>query len=237
MRKLSPHLFLGLNNEVFNCETCIKAKSHRTIYPGSMSKSLFPFDLIHTDVWGPSPITSKSGCRWFILFTYDFSRMTWVYLIKTKDEVPVVFQNYYQMVKTQFEREIKVVRSDNGTEYVNSTLQKKFKEKGILHETSCVGTPQQNVVAERKNRHILETARSILFENHVPSVFWDNAVSFSVYLINRTPTKINNFRTPLQTLSTQITIPSILNLPPKIFGCIAYVHVQKKFRSKLDPCA
>ena len=68
--------------------------------------------------------------------------MTLIYLLKTKDEVPVVFQNYYKMVKTQFEREIKVVRSDNGTEYVNNTLQEFFKEKGILHETSCVGTPQ-----------------------------------------------------------------------------------------------
>jgi GAG-pre-integrase domain/Integrase core domain len=142
MRKLSPSLFLSLENEDFTCETCIKAKSHRTSYHSSNSKSINPFDLIHTDVWGPAPVISKSGYRWFVLFTDDCTRMTWLYLLKNKDEVPNVFQIFFKMVKTQFEKDIKMVRSDNGREYINQNLQIFFSEKGIIHETSCVRTPQ-----------------------------------------------------------------------------------------------
>jgi GAG-pre-integrase domain len=95
MRKLSPNLFTSLQNEQFVCEICIKAKSHRTTYPDSSNKTSQPFDLIHTDVWGPSPVVLKSGCRWFILFTDDHTRMTWLYLLKTKNEVPQVFQVFF----------------------------------------------------------------------------------------------------------------------------------------------
>jgi transposase InsO family protein len=237
MKKLFPTLCTGLNDEHFICETCIKAKSHRSTYHLSNNKSQEPFDLVHSDVWGPSPTISKSGYRWFVLFTDDCTRMTWLYLLKTKDEVSTSFRNFYNMVKTQFRRSIKMVRSDNGREYVNQNLQKNFTENGIIHETSCVGTPQQNGIAERKNRQILETARSLLFENHVPQYFWDNVVSTAVYLLNRVPSKANDFKTPLQALAAHVDIPSYLNLPPKIFGCLAYVHVQKKFRSKIEPYA
>jgi transposase InsO family protein len=108
------------------------------------------FDLIHSDVWGPSPVVSKSRFRWYLIFVDDYSRMTWLYLLKTK-EVKKVFKEFITMVKIQFERNIKVIRSDNGTEYMNFDVQTILKEEGIVHETSCVGTPQQNGVAECKN--------------------------------------------------------------------------------------
>ena len=217
-----------------SCETCIKAKSHRSTYLANDNKKLALFDLIHTDVWGPSPIMSKSGYRWYLSLTDDCSRMTWLYLLKTKAEVKKVFKDFITMVKTQFETNIKVIRSDNGTEFVNQELQLFFKENGILHETSCVGTPQQNGVAERKNRHILEISRALLIESNVPKYFWDSAVLFAVYLMNRTPTRVNDFKTPLQVFSEHMKLKSVLNLIPKIFGCIVYVHLQKEFRSKLD---
>jgi hypothetical protein len=95
MRKLSPILFTSLQNEQYVCETCIKAKSHRTTYPDSSNKTSQPIDLIHTNVWGLFLVVSKSDCRWFILFTDDHTRMTWVYLLKTKNEVPQVFQAFF----------------------------------------------------------------------------------------------------------------------------------------------
>jgi hypothetical protein len=108
---------------------------------------------------------------------------------------------------------------------------------GIIHETSCTGTPQQNGIAERKNRHILEITRALLIETNVPNIFWDNAITFSIYLMNRMPTQVNNFETPLKHFSAHLKINSIQNLIPKIFGCIVYVHLQKQFRSKLEPRA
>jgi Reverse transcriptase (RNA-dependent DNA polymerase) len=163
--------------------------------------------------------------------------MTWVYLLKKKDEVAKVFKSFYTMIQNQFDKGIKVFRSDNGGEFVKRTLREFFVNKGIIHETTCVGTPQQNGVAERKNRHILETARSLLFEYRVPQYFWDCAVIMAVYMINRLPTKANDFHTPLNTLDKFVSIPSILNLPPKIFGCVAYVHIQKQHRTKIEPNA
>jgi len=82
--------------------------------------------------------------------------MTWLYLLKTKDEVSKVIQDFHKLVKTQFGKEIKTIRSDNGTEYLNQRVQNFFRENGIIHETTCVGTPQQNGIAERKKRHLLE---------------------------------------------------------------------------------
>jgi hypothetical protein len=114
MKKLCPQLF-NFNCEKIFCETCIKAKSHRSIYPLSNTKALAPFDLIHTDVWGPSPIISKAGYRWYIIFVDDFSRLTWLYLLKTKENVKDIFRIFITMIRTQFEKNIKVIRSDNGT--------------------------------------------------------------------------------------------------------------------------
>jgi transposase InsO family protein len=237
MEKLLPCLFSGLDSSNLTCETCIKAKNHRVSYPTSSNKRATPFDLIHSDVWGPSPVTSICGYKWFVLFIDDCTRMTWVYLLKGKNEVSEVFKSFYYMIQNQFGKGIKFVRSDNGGEFVNIRLKDFFIEKGIIHETTCVRTPQQNGIAEIKNRHVLETSRALLFEYKVPQVFWDSAVSMAVYVINRLPTTANNFQTPLKTLEQFVPIPSVQSLPPKIFGCVAFVHIPKHQRSKLEPHA
>ena len=92
-------------------------------------------------------------------------------------------------------------------------------------------------MAERKNRHILETARALLIGMNVPSHHWDDTVVTAVHLLNRMPSKVLQFKTPLQILSTHFSLPSILLIPPRIFGCVAFVHLHKNQRTKLDPCA
>ena len=141
------------------------------------------------------------------------------------------------MVHTQFNRKIQILRSDNGGEYVNLNMQTFFQANGLIHQTSCSHTPQQNGVAERKNRILLEMTRALIIESHVPKSFWPEAVATAVYLSNRLPTKILDHKTPLQILETQNQIPPGLTLPPRIFGCTVFVHVPKADRSKLDPCA
>jgi transposase InsO family protein len=153
--------------------------------------------------------------------------MTWLYLLKHKSKVANCFLDFSNLIERQFGKKIKVLRSDNGGEFVNNFLGSFFKNNGIIHETSCAGTPQQNGVAERKNRHILEIARSLLFEKNVPQIFWNHAISTAVYLMNRMSSSTLNFRTPLQKLSSFVRIPSALNLAPKVFGCTTYVHVPR----------
>ena len=118
------------------------------------------------------------------------------------------------------------------------SLEHFFEEKGILHQSSCTDTPEQNGIAERKNKHLLEVARAMMFYMNLPKYFWGDAVLTASYLINRMPSKVLQYSTPLECFK-KIFPESRVNsdLPLKIFGCTAYVHIPKKSRSKLDPRA
>ena len=140
MKHLFPELFLHTSDFELKCDTCILAKSHRVTYPLSMNKSDVPFALIHSDVWGPSPVSTMSGIRWFVIFVDDCTRMTWLYLLKHKDEVLDVFKSFRAMIQTQFSAKIQVLRSDNGGEYMNQRFSDYFQQHGLIHETSCSQT-------------------------------------------------------------------------------------------------
>ncbi|CAL2264875.1 unnamed protein product [Prunus armeniaca] len=140
-------------------------------------------------------------------------------------------------MKTQFNAQIQILRSDNGGEFVNHDFQTYFQQHGIIHETTCPQTPQQNGVAEQKNRHFLETSRALLIGAHVPCHHWDDAIVTAVHLINRMFSGVLTFKTPLQVLAQHRPLPSVLVLTLRIFGCVAFVHFHKNQRSKLDLCA
>ena len=125
--------------------------------------------MIHCDVWGPYRVQSSCGARYFLTIIDDFSRTVWTYLLLEKSEVQNVLQNFCAMAMKQFDKEVKTVRSDNGTEFM--CLARYFREKGITHQTSCVATPQQNGRVERKHMHILNVARSLLFGGNSLFVF------------------------------------------------------------------
>ncbi|RVX01548.1 Retrovirus-related Pol polyprotein from transposon RE1 [Vitis vinifera] len=134
-----------------------------------------PFELVHTDVWGPCRTASTLGFQYFVTFIDDYSRSPF----------------------TSF-----------------------MSHHGILHQSSCAHTPQQNGVAERKNRHLVETARTILLHSNVPFRFWGDAVLTACYLINRMPSSV---------LHDQI--PHFL--PPRVFGCTCFVHILTPGQDKL----
>ncbi|KAE8709757.1 Protein farnesyltransferase/geranylgeranyltransferase type-1 subunit alpha [Hibiscus syriacus] len=165
----------------------------------------------------------------------DYSRTTWVFLMREKSEVESLFKSFYQKVETQFDTKIKILRSDNGSEYLNKTLGYFFKEKGIVHLTSCVNTPQQNGVAERKNRHLLEVTRSLMFAANAPKYLWGEALLTATYLINRMPSKTLDFKIPTKVLFQLYPHFKHLNssLSPRVFGCTTFVHIHN--RGKLDP--
>lgn len=236
MKHLFPQLFSNLNYSDFKCDTCILAKIHCVPFPISPNKCDIPFVLIHYDVQGPSPIITVSSIRWFVTFVNDCTGMTWLYLLKHKDEAFGVFHAFHAMIKNQFSSKVRVLKSDNGGEYVNQDFQAYFQLNGLLHETSCAQNPQQNGVVERKNRHILETTRALLIGTKVPGRHQDDVVVTTVHLLNQMPSKVLHFKTPLQALSNHVNLPSILLIPPCIFECVAFVHLQKNQQTKLDPC-
>ena len=237
LKKLFPSLFKNIDVSCFHCEVCELAKSHRISYPLSMNKSPTPFMIIHSDVWGPSKVSTLGGSRWFVTFIDDCTRMTWLWIMKSKGEVNLLFQRFHKMVKTQYNAQIQVLRSDNGGEYNSFELKHFLEEQGIVHQTTCPDTPQQNGVAERKNRHLLEVVRASLFEANMPSSYWGEALTSAVYLINRTPSCSIDFQTPHQALNKCVNAPSVPNLQPHVFGCVVFVHLHKHQRHKLAPQA
>lgn len=134
-----------------NCSVCPCAKQVRNSFPTSSIQTSACFELVHMDVWGAYKVPTFDGNRFFLTMGDDFSRMTWVYLLKLKFDACVVIKQFIVYVKTQFGRFVKVIRSDNGTEFVNSVCKELFNNFGIIHQKSCAYTPQQNGVVERKN--------------------------------------------------------------------------------------
>ncbi|GAB2287157.1 hypothetical protein Dimus_039808 [Dionaea muscipula] len=163
--------------------------------------------------------------------------MTWVTLMKNKGDVSSAFKKFYAMVETQYKTRIQVLRSDNGREYVNSDLGTFLATKGIVHQITCPYTPQQNGVAERKNRHLLDIIRASLLGAHTPLSFWGEALASTTYIINRVPSKVIEFQTPYDTLTNLVPCPPQPNLEPRVFGCVAYVHLYAHQRTKLKPRA
>ena len=128
-------------------------------FNNSVSHVLSPFDLIHSDVWGPSSITTLGGSRYFVIFVDDFSRYTWIYLFKNPSERYQIYCDFTKMIETQFSKPIKVFKSDNAQEYQAHEFTSILHQYGIVPHSSCVGTSQQNDKAERKLRHILDVVR------------------------------------------------------------------------------
>ncbi|KAH9675580.1 retrovirus-related pol polyprotein from transposon RE1 [Citrus sinensis] len=199
------------------------------------SVSPVPFMVVHSDVWGPSKVSTIGGARRFVSFIDDCSRMTLIFLMKSKGEVNSLFQRFHKMVTTQFQTQIRVLHTDNGGEYMSTAIQQFLKSQGSVHQTTCVGTPQQNGVAEQKNRHLLEVVRASLIQAHMPLSYWGEALASAAYLINRTPSSSLGFQTLFQVLNDAIMSPNVPNLPPHVFGCVAFVHLPQQ--DKLSPRA
>lgn len=159
--------------------------------------------------------------RFFLTIVDDFSRFTWVYLLKFKSETCVLVQQFLAYVKTQFDKTVKVVRTDNGAEFVNSVCDELFKASGIMHQTTCAYTPQQNGEAERKHKHILEVTRALRFQAGIPIHLWGYCVLAAVYIINRLPNSFLAYQTPYKRLHGKV--PSYNHL--RVIGCLCYAKL------------
>ena len=159
------------------------AKSHLLPFHSSSSCSSFPLEIVHSDVWGPSPISSLKKFRYYVIFFDDYSRFTWIYFMQHKSEVPHIFSLFKAQVENLLNHTIKTLRTDGGTEY--KPIPTKFPK--IIHQPTCPYTPQQNGVAERKHRHIIELSIAIMTQAFIPLSYWDEIFSSVVYLINRLP--------------------------------------------------
>ncbi|KAK1429347.1 hypothetical protein QVD17_11555 [Tagetes erecta] len=217
------------------CEICHQAKQTRTSFKLSNHKSNQLGDLMHMDLWGPFKVTSREGYKYFLTIVDDFSRAVWVYLLKSKDEVINRVTVFFKLVETQFNQKIKIVRSDNGTEFVNKQMNHFFEQNGVIHQTTCAYTPQQNGIVERKHRHLLNNARSLMFQGNIPLYMWTECILTATYLINRLPSSILAGKSPYELLFK--TKPLLFYL--RSFGCLCFctnLNPESKFDSRSIKC-
>ncbi|KAJ9567027.1 LOW QUALITY PROTEIN: hypothetical protein OSB04_002993 [Centaurea solstitialis] len=319
----------------FHCKSRQLGKHTRRPYPLRVSSRVgFSFELVHSD--GPCPIKSTLGFEYFITFINDYSRATWVYLLKSRSEVFTIFREIHSYIRNHFNSSIKTLRSDNAKEYFSTDFSSYLKTHGIIHEPSYVYTSQQNgvrkvlgtkskkkgekarkmnfletehscdcemaiphrercytlegfrtinrrpesskveeeqrmnlklktmlkrsekslivslfsvvrtiprltytilfpiSVAERKNRHLLDVARTLMFQSYVPKRFWGDAILTAAYVINRIPTPVLHGKSLFSVLFPKGTP---FPLTPRIFGWVSYVHDHSQQLTKLDPRA
>ncbi|GJR79770.1 putative RNA-directed DNA polymerase, partial [Tanacetum coccineum] len=232
---LKHDLNLTKNTNVSVCETCHRAKQTREPFPLSDHKSVKLGELVHLDLWGPYKVSSREGFKFFLTIVDDFSRAVWTYLLKTKDEVFEHIVSFINLIHNQFNIKIKTFRSDNGTEFVNKKIFSLFVDLEIIHQTSCPHTPQQNRIAERKHRHLLNVARSLMFQGGIPLNFWSGCILTAVFLINRLPSSVFSGRSPYELLYKKKPNLSLL----KCFGCLCFSTIlnnSDKFTSRSEKC-
>ncbi|RVW81354.1 Retrovirus-related Pol polyprotein from transposon RE2 [Vitis vinifera] len=181
-----------------NCHSCSTNKAHQLPFHKHGLTSTTPFDLLYTDVWGPSPTPSLNGHRYYVIFVDHFTKYVWFFPLHQKSDVKTIFPHFYKMIETRFNIKIKGVYSDNGGEF--TVLRPFFTTHGISHYTIAPYTPQQNGVSERRHRHIVETGQTLLSHASLPSEYWAYAFATATYLINRLPSHVLHHKSPLQAL-------------------------------------
>jgi hypothetical protein len=141
--------------DISDCSRCKLVKFSAFPFNWSISVSSLPFDLIHSDVWKPSPVFIKRGSRYYVSFIDDHIHYCWVYLMKHRSKFFEIYASFQALVKTQHSAVIKCFRCDLGGEYTSNNFCQLFALDGTIHQTSCIDT-QKNGVAERKHRHIIK---------------------------------------------------------------------------------
>ena len=157
--------------------------------------------------------------------------------METRVELFSIFKKFHAEIRTQFNTYIRILRSDNAKEYFSMTFSSFMSSHGILHQSSCAYTPQHNGMAERKNRHLVKTICTLLLHHKVPQHFWRDAILAACYLINRMTSSILHDQIPHSVL---LPNQPLFCLPPRVFGCICFVHIltlgQDKLLAKATMC-
>lgn len=215
-----------------NYIACVEAKQARKPFKKiDHSKATSLLELVHCDLFGPMSEVSLQGNRYGLILVDDFSRMIFVYFLASKADVKEKFKSFQSFVERQTGAKIKIVRTDNGTEFVNQDLSSHFSSCGIVHQTTVPHSPQQNGIAERTIRFVIEKARSMLAGSFLSKSYWQDAVQTAVYLKNRSPHRaLGGSLTPFERWYN--VKPNLAHL--KVFGCRALVHVPSCERKKLD---
>ncbi|KAJ4807334.1 Gag/pol [Rhynchospora pubera] len=227
-RKIIVDNNLPCNKSEFHmCTACNLAKSHKLPFTCSNTVSYAPLELIHADVWGPAPVVTTNGFRYYLVFVDDFTKFVWIFFLHSKDEVLQVFTTFKLQVENLLSSSIKILCTDGGTEF--KPIAKRFPQ--LVHQVTCPYTPEQNGVAERKHRHIVELSLAAISHASLPLRLWDEVFSSTVYLINRLPPANFSTLSPFELLFNRP--PDYLSL--RVLGSQCFPYTRPYNQHKLQP--
>ncbi len=244
----------GLNicdtkTEPLQCTGCVLGKAHRTAIPKkSYTRASRILELIHSDVNGPLEVPSIGGSHYFVTFIDDFSRWTSLYTMKAKSDTFECFKKFHvqaerhtgtrigsvNIIKRSNKpaEELKAIRTDNGGEYISNEFKSYLQKHGIQHQLTVAYTPQQNGVAERMNRTLMDSVRSLLQTAHLDKKFWAEALSTAVHIRNR----VFSRSLPRNTTPYERWVGKTPDLSYfRVFGSKCWIVVPKSEVKKLDP--
>jgi transposase InsO family protein len=240
LNRLTKHdLVRGLKDVKFEknklCSSCQAGKQVANTHPNKSQMSTHrPLELLHMDLFGPTSFVSICGNSYCLVIVDDYSRFTWVYFLRDKSIVFETFKSFAILAQNQFEFDIKKVRSDNESEFKNARIDEYCDDKGIKHEFSSKYTPEQNCIVERKNRTLIDMARSMLAECNVSDSYWAEAINTACHASNRLYCHKLLKKTPYELLIGRK--PNILYF--RVFGCKCYILRKgsrlSKFEKKCD---
>ncbi|GJR91700.1 putative ribonuclease H-like domain-containing protein [Tanacetum coccineum] len=219
-RLVKGNLVRGLPTKLFQndhtCVACQKGKQHKASCKAKLVSSIsHTLQLLHMDLFGPTSVRSINHKTYCLVITDDFSRFSWTFFLRTKDETSAILKDFIRQIENQLNQKVKTIRCDNGTEFKNRDIIEFCGLKGIKREYSNARTPQQNGVAERKNRTLIEAARTMLADSFLPNTFWAEAVSTACYVLNRVLVTKPHNKTPYELLTGKTPIISYI----RPFGC------------------
>ncbi|GJZ85920.1 putative ribonuclease H-like domain-containing protein [Tanacetum coccineum] len=186
---VKDNLVRGLPTKRFEndqtCVACLKGKQQRDSCKSKVLNPITkPLFMLYMYLFGPNFVSSLMHKKYCLVVIDDYSRFTWVFFLTTKDETSEILNNFIKEIEDLVDKKVKIIRSDNGTEFNNKVMDDFCREKSIKREYSVARTPQKNGVAERKNRTLIGAARTMLADSKLPTTFWAKAVSTACYVQN-----------------------------------------------------
>ncbi|KAI3818972.1 hypothetical protein L1987_12794 [Smallanthus sonchifolius] len=220
-----------------HCISCSKGKQHKSSHKPKSTNSIdSPLQLLHMDLFGPVSVMSLGRNSYCLVVTDYFSRFTWVFFLAKKDETPEILKTYLLQIENLFSLSVKTIRSDHGTEFKNATLDSFCESKGISRQFSAPRTPQQNGVAERRNRTLIEAARTMIVDSKLPVTFWAEAVNTACFVQNRVLITKSCNKTPYEIMYKRKPVIDFF----RKFGCVCTMlntsDQLNKFEAKADEC-
>jgi len=233
MTRLARESLLGSLAKVDlpTCESCLAGKACRKPF-GKAVRATQPLELVHSDICGPMNVKARHGASYFLTLIDDYTRYGYVYLLSHRYEVLDCFKRFLAEVENQTEKTLKSFRTDRGREYLSDQFRELCEEKGIRRQLTIPHTPQQNGVAERRNRTLLDMTRCMMAQANLPISFWGDALLTAAYILNRVPSQ-SVPTTPYELWKGEK--PDLEHLRP--WGCAGYVHSTSHKYGKLGPRA